>query len=130
MRLLLDTHVLLLALADPDRLPAAARALIEDAENEIFYSAANLWEIAIKGALGRADFSADAAEVLAAMPQTGFAELPVRARHAAEFSRLPPIHEDPFDRMLIAQARAEPMVLLTNDALLAGYPAAVHLLDT
>lgn len=130
MRLLLDTHVLLWALADPGRLPAAARALIEDAENEVFFSAASLWEIAIKSTLGRADFAADAEEVLAAMPEAGFAELPVRARHAVEVSRLPQIHKDPFDRMLIAQARAEPMVLLTNDALLAGYPAAVRLLDT
>lgn len=129
MRLLLDTHVLLWALADPGRLPAAARALIEDAENEVFFSAASLWEIAIKSALGRADFQADPAEMLGVMLETGFAELPVRARHAAEVSRLPSIHKDPFDRLLVAQARVEPMVLLTDDQLLAEYPATIHLLN-
>ncbi len=127
MRILLDTHVLLWAVGASHRVPKAVRRMLEDGDNEIYFSAANIWEIAIKSALGRQDFQADPAEILAVMPETGFAELPVTAQHAALVSRLPPIHKDPFDRLLVAQSRVEPMLLLTDDSLLARYTDNVRL---
>ena len=126
MKLLLDTHVLLWAVASSRRLSRAARRLIEVPENEVFYSAANLWEIAIKSGLGRSDFRIDVEAFHAALPESGLAELPIRAAHAVAIQKLPDIHRDPFDRMLIAQALTEPLVLVTNDALLAKYPATVR----
>lgn len=121
MRLLLDTHLLLWAAASSKRLPREARALLEDLDNEAYYSAASIWEIAIKSSLGRKDFRIDLAALQSALPQIGLIELPVRAAHAVGVTRLPPIHRDPFDRLLIAQSIAEPLTLLTNDALLARY---------
>ncbi|MBZ0073194.1 MAG: type II toxin-antitoxin system VapC family toxin [Thiohalobacteraceae bacterium] len=128
MRFLLDTHVLLWAVGDSGRLPETTRNWLEDGNNEVFFSAASLWEIAIKASLGREDFQIDPGQILEAMPETGFTELPIRARHAVEVSRLPPIHKDPFDRLLVAQSRVEPMLLLTNDELLAEYTDNVRLL--
>ncbi len=127
MRLLLDTHVLLWAVAASRRLPKPARQLIEDGENEVFYSAASLWEIAIKSDLRRKDFRIDLEAFEAALPETGLAELPVRGSHAVALTRLPSLHRDPFDRMLVAQAVSEPLVLLTNDPILTRYPAAVRM---
>lgn len=121
MRLLLDTHLLLWAAASSKRLPREARALLEDLDNEAYYSAASIWEIAIKSSLERKDFRIDLAALQSALPQIGLIELPVRAAHAVGVTRLPPIHRDPFDRLLIAQSIAEPLTLLTNDALLARY---------
>lgn len=126
MRLLLDTHVLLWAVAASRRLPKPARQLIEDGENEVFYSAASLWEIAIKSGLRRRDFRIDLEAFEAALAETGLAELPVRGSHAVALTRLPSLHRDPFDRMLVAQAVSEPLVLLTNDRILTRYPAAVR----
>jgi PIN domain nuclease of toxin-antitoxin system len=117
MRLLLDTHPLLWALGAPSRLPQRARTLIDDAE--VYVSAASIWEIGIKAGLGK--LRADPHEVLAALQSAGFIELPVTGTHAALVADLPPVHRDPFDRLLVAQAHAEPMHLLTNDAVLAGY---------
>lgn len=117
MRILLDTHLLLWALAAPSRLPARARKLI--AESEVNVSAASIWEISIKTALGK--LKADPREVLAALEPAGFMPLPVSGEHAARLVELPPIHRDPFDRMLVAQAKAEPMQLLTNDSVLGRY---------
>ena len=99
MRLLLDTRLLLWALATPDRLDAATRALVEDPANEVFFSAASIWEIATKAALGRADFDARPDAVAEAARKTGFTELPVRAAAAARVADLPPLHRDPFDRL-------------------------------
>lgn len=96
MRLLLDTHVLLWAVAASRRLPKAARALIQDHENEVFYSAASVWEISIKAGLRRSDFRIDVEQFHAALPQVGFSELAVRAAHAVAVSRLPALHRDPF----------------------------------
>jgi PIN domain nuclease of toxin-antitoxin system len=127
MRLLLDTHVLLWAVAASRRLSKAARGLIADPENDVFYSAASLWEIAIKVRLGRGDLRIDVEELLAVLPEAGFAELPVRGLHALALVGLPEIHRDPFDRMLIAQALTEPLVLVTNDEVLSRYPAPVRL---
>lgn len=129
MRVLLDTHVLLWAVGDSGRLPPSSREILENGNNEIFFSAASIWEIAIKAALGREDFQIDPVQILDVMPETGFTELPVMARHAAEVSRLPAIHKDPFDRMLIAQSRTEPLLLLTDDALLARYSDNVRLIS-
>jgi len=121
MRLLLDTHLLLWSAAASKRLPAEARALIEDAGNEVYYSAASIWEIAIKSSLRRKDFRVDIEALRVALPRMGLIELPVSAAHAAGVIKLPPIHRDPFDRMLVAQSIAEPLALLTNDAVLARY---------
>ena len=126
MRLLLDTHLLLWAAASSKRLPREARALIENAANEAYFSAASIWEIAIKSSLGRKDFRIDLPALQTALPEMGLMELPVTAAHAVGVTKLPPIHRDPFDRMLIAQSIAEPLALLTNDALLARYSDGVH----
>jgi PIN domain nuclease of toxin-antitoxin system len=127
MRLLLDTHLLLWALAEPARLDAATRAALEEPENTVLFSAASLWEIAIKAALGRPDFAFDPAQILQAALETGFTELPVRAAAAIGVARLPPLHRDPFDRLLVAQAMAEPVRLYTADPLLAPYSELVTL---
>ena len=117
VRVLLDTHLLLWALAAPARLPTDARRMIT--ESEIFVSAASIWEISIKSSLGK--LAADPREVLAALEPAGFLPLPVSGAHAARVALLPPVHRDPFDRMLVAQAMTEPMRLLTNDPALRGY---------
>jgi PIN domain nuclease of toxin-antitoxin system len=121
VRLLVDTHLLLWAAASSSRLPRGAQALIEDPANEVYYSAASIWEIAIKSALRRKDFRVDVPALLAALPQMGFVELPVTGAHAARVVQLANIHRDPFDRLLVAQSVVEPLTLLTNDALLARY---------
>jgi len=118
MRLLLDTHIFLWVVAGSVSLTAKARKTIEAAE-AVFVSAASIWEIAIKARLGKIDADPDA--VVAAIDASGFIELPVRAAHAARVAALPPLHTDPFDRLLIAQAIAEPLRLLTADAALKGY---------
>lgn len=89
-------------------------------------SAASLWEVAIKAALGRADFQVDAAELREVLGENGFRELPITGVHAVMVSTLPPIHADPFDRMLVAQANAEPMVLVTADKRLGEYPGTIE----
>jgi PIN domain nuclease of toxin-antitoxin system len=121
MRLLVDTHLLLWAAASSRRLPREARRLIEDPGNEVRYSAASLWEIAIKASLRKADFTADVTLLRPALGEMGFVELPVAGTHAERLASLPPIHRDPFDRMLVAQCLAEPLLLLTNDGVLADY---------
>lgn len=127
MRLLLDTYLLLWALADPDRLGTALRDLIEDPENEVLFSAASIWEIAIKAGLGRADFTVRPEEVTRGAILAGFAELPVRAEAAAQVTDLPPHHRDPFDRLLVAQAMAGPLRLYTADPLLPPYSELITL---
>ena len=121
MRLLVDTHLLLWAAASSSRLPRGARALIEDPANEVYYSAASIWEIAIKSALRRTDFRVDVPALLAALRRMDFVELPVTGAHAARVVQLANIHRDPFDRLLVAQSVVEPLTLLTNDKLLARY---------
>ncbi|MHB8347968.1 MAG: type II toxin-antitoxin system VapC family toxin [Acidiferrobacterales bacterium] len=98
-----------------------------DPANEIYYRAASLWEIAIKSSLRRKDFRIDLDALMKALHDSGFLDLPITALHAAGIVRLPTIHKDPFDRLLIAQSMAEPMVLLTNDAVLADYWDGVRL---
>jgi PIN domain nuclease of toxin-antitoxin system len=122
VRFLLDTQLLLWAAANNERLPREARELLEDDDNEVYYSAASIWEIAIKSSLRRKEFRIDLAQLLATLPEMGLVELPITAVHAAGVTRLPPIHRDPFDRLLIPQSLVEPLTLLTNDALLDRYP--------
>jgi PIN domain nuclease of toxin-antitoxin system len=121
LRLLLDTHLLLWAAAKSARLPREARELLQDDRHDVYFSAASIWEIAIKSSLRRKDFRVDLSELLATLPDMGFNELPVTAAHAAGVTELPLIHRDPFDRLLIAQSIVEPLTLLTNDALLGRY---------
>lgn len=123
-RILLDTHLLLWAVAEPRKLPAAARRRIEEAD--VFVSAASLWEVSIKAALGK--LTADPAELLAEIEPAGFTLLPITGEHAAAVAKLPPVHADPFDRMLVAQAKTEPLLLVTNDAVLTGYGDCVELM--
>jgi len=126
VRLLLDTHLLLWAAASSKRLPSEARKLLEDGTNDAYYSAASIWEIAIKSSIGRKDFRIDLDALLSALPEMQLVELPITAIHAAGVTRLPPVHRDPFDRLLVAQSIAESLALLTNDALLAKYGNGVR----
>ena len=125
MRVLLDTHVLLWTLAQPRRLDRETRATIEAADTEVLFSAASIWEIAIKAGLGRRDFAFDPAEITQAALDTGFSELAVRANAAALVGRLPLLHRDPFDRLLVAQAIVEPATLYTADQQLVPYSELV-----
>ncbi len=128
MRLLLDTHVLLWAVAQSGRLPQDARDLLEDMGNTLFCSTASLWEIAIKAALRRKDFEVDIPALRATLVEMEIEELPVLGNHTEQLLQLPAIHKDPFDRMLVAQSMTEPLVLLTNDAVLAEYWDGVRLI--
>jgi PIN domain nuclease of toxin-antitoxin system len=127
MKLLLDTHVLLWAAGQPDRLSAAACALLEDPQNALLFSAASLWEVAIKRGLGRADFQVDARLLRRGLLDNGYQELVVTSEHAVTIDGLPPIHKDPFDRILVAQAMVEGITLLTVDPLVAQYPGPVRM---
>lgn len=119
MRILLDTHIYIWWLADDRRLPKEADAKIIDKDNEIYVSAASIWEISIKAALGQ--IQVDPTEIVESIHACGFQELPITSRHAIETGKLPPHHRDPFDRLLVAQSRVEPMYLLTHDQQLAIY---------
>lgn len=126
MKLLLDTHVLLWAAGAPERLSAASRNLMLDPHNELVFSVASIWEIAIKSGLGRSDFEADAHLLRRGLLDNGYLELPIASDHAVAVQDLPPIHKDPFDRMLVAQAVVEGFLLLTADARLLDYPGPVQ----
>ena len=128
MRLLLDTHVLLWAAGEPHRLPADALALVEDPATELVFSAASLWEIAIKNSLGRRAFSVDPRLLRRNLLERDYRELPITGAHATAVDLLPPIHKDPFDRILVAQARIEGLTLLTADSMLARYPGPIRAL--
>jgi PIN domain nuclease of toxin-antitoxin system len=126
VKLLLDTHLLLWAAGDPGRLSSLARSLIDAPDNELYFSAASLWEIAIKRGIGRSDFQVDPRLLRRGLLDNGYIELPVRSEHAVAIDSLPLIHKDPFDRMLVAQATAEGITLLTTDAVVAQYPGPVR----
>jgi len=126
MKLLLDTHLLLWAAGEPERLSTSAQALINDAGNELLFSAASLWEIAIKRGLGRRDFQADARLLRRGLLDNGYSELPIVSEHVVATEDLPPIHKDPFDRVLVAQATVEGIALLTTDPLVAQYPGPIR----
>jgi PIN domain nuclease of toxin-antitoxin system len=118
---LLDTHVLLWALSAPEKLTKEMRDIIEDPGESIWFSVASLWEVAIKSALGRPDFTFDAREIWGAARDTSFLELDVQALHVFKLRELPALHQDPFDRLLLAQANAMNMHLLTVDARVLQY---------
>jgi PIN domain nuclease of toxin-antitoxin system len=122
MRILLDTHILLWALLNPSRLAPLHRDLLVSPEHQVFFSAVNIWEIAIKRALDRPDFDVEPDVVREAGIATDFRELPITGIHAAMVRQLENHRRDPFDRLLVAQAKTEPMRLMTDDPLIALYP--------
>jgi PIN domain nuclease of toxin-antitoxin system len=128
VKLLLDTHVLLWAMAEPELLPADVRTMLEDLEYEPVFSAASIWEVAIKSGLERSDFRVDPRLLRRNLLDSGYTELAISSEHAVGIRMLPPIHQDPFDRILIAQSIAEGITLLTLDPVVARYPAPVRLL--
>ena len=128
MSFLLDTHVLLWAAGMPERLPGEVRAMIENLETELIFSAASLWEIAIKSELGRADFRVDPRLLRRGLLENDYTELAVTGAHAVVVDLLPPIHRDPFDRILIAQAQVEGITLLTTDEVVGRYPGPIEVL--
>lgn len=125
MTFLLDTHLLVWLAADSRRVPRAARSLIEDRSNQFLFSAASLWEVGIKYALGR-QFNVDPAVLRRSLLDHGYAELAVTSEHTLSLRGLPSLHKDPFDRLLIAQAIAEGITLLTVDATVASYPGPIR----
>ena len=127
MKLLLDTHLLLWAAGEPHKLSAKARRLLADTNNELMFSAASLWEVAIKRGLGRADFQVDSRLFRRGLLDNGYLELPVFSGHAVAVDSLPPIHKDPFDRLLVAQSLVEGMALLTSDATVAQYGGSIRM---
>jgi PIN domain nuclease of toxin-antitoxin system len=126
MKLLLDTHLLLWAAAEPRRLSKQARALIDNPDNDLLFSAASLWEVAIKQGLGRGDFKVDARLLRRGLLDNGYSELPIISDHVVAIDSLPPIHKDPFDRILVAQATVEGVTLLTIDSVVRRYPGPIR----
>jgi PIN domain nuclease of toxin-antitoxin system len=126
MKLLLDTHLLLWAAGEPRRLSKAARALIDNPDNELLFSAASLWEVVIKRGLGRKDFKVDARLLRRGLLDNGYRELPILSDHVVATESLPLIHRDPFDRILVAQATVEGITLLTIDSLVSQYPGPIR----
>jgi PIN domain nuclease of toxin-antitoxin system len=126
MKLLLDTHLLLWAAGKPSLLSATARKLIDRTGNELLFSAASVWEVAIKRSLGRSDFQADPRLLRRGLLDNGYTELPILSDHVVAIESLPPIHKDPFDRLLVAQAIVEGITLLTADSKVAEYPGPVR----
>jgi len=127
MKLLLDTHLLIWAAEGIERVPTGARVLMADPENELLFSVASIWEVAIKRGLNRPDFQVDARLLRRGLIDNGYCELPILSEHAVAINFLPPIHKDPFDRLLIAQAMVEGITLLTDDATVALYQGTVRL---
>jgi len=126
VKFLLDTQILLWAAGEPERLSAAARRQLNNSKNELLFSAASLWEIAIKTSLGRDDFRAEPRLLRRGLLDNGYIELPITSEHAVSIDLLPSLHKDPFDRMLLAQALSEGITLLTADEQLARYPGPVR----
>jgi PIN domain nuclease of toxin-antitoxin system len=126
MKLLLDTHILLWAAQGAEHLPLGAKTLMSETENELLFSVASIWEIVIKCGLGREDFKVDPRLLRRNLLDNDYRELPILSEHAVAIEALPPIHKDPFDRMLIAQATVEGITLLTADAQMAKYPGPMQ----
>ncbi|WP_295437142.1 type II toxin-antitoxin system VapC family toxin [uncultured Thiodictyon sp.] len=121
MNLLLDTHLLLWAAGHPDRLSAVATTLLLDPSHELLFSAASIWEVTIKRGLGRDDFQVDPRRFWRTLLTHGYRELTVTSEQTIAVGQLPPLHKDPFDRLLVAQARTEGLTLLTTDTLVTQY---------
>ncbi|MBV9113086.1 MAG: type II toxin-antitoxin system VapC family toxin [Hyphomicrobiales bacterium] len=128
MKLLLDTHLLLWVAEGSKRMPAGTRTLIENRDNVLVFSVASLWEIAIKSGLNRQSFEVNARALRRGLIDSGFQELPILSEHAVAIDDLPPIHKDPFDRILISQARVEGITLLTNDRIVSKYGRPVRMI--
>ena len=127
MRLLFDTHLLLWIAYDSARVPKACRALLDDPEHTLLFSAASIWEVAVKQTKSRADFTADATLLRSELLEADYLEVLISGRQAAAVSALPPIHADAFDRLLMAQALTEGLTLVTSDSRLARYPGPIRL---
>jgi PIN domain nuclease of toxin-antitoxin system len=127
VRYLFDTHLLLWAASEPERLPEAARTVLVDEHSSMMFSAVSMWEVAIKASLGRPDFAVDAHLLYRGLLEAGYGEVAVTGRHAVAVVDLPPLHEDPFDRILVCQARAEGLTLVTSDENVARYSKDIHL---
>ena len=125
MLLLLDTHVLLWAAGQPERLSRGTRRLLNSTENKLLFSAASIWEIAIKHGLNRKDFHVEPRVLRRGLIDNGYEELAITSEHAVAVDQLPPLHRDPFDRMLIAQATVEGATLVTADVTVAKYPGSI-----
>ena len=121
MKFLLDTQILLWAAGAPNKLPPQIRACIENLENELYFSSASIWEIAIKRKLGWDDFAVDPRQLHIALKDNGYEEMPVCSEHALFAYDLPPIHKDPFDRILISQSLLETMPIVSADTLFDPY---------
>jgi PIN domain nuclease of toxin-antitoxin system len=126
LNLLLDTHLLLWAASEPTRLSAKARSLVLDPANQLIFSVASLWEVSIKNSLERPDFKVDSRRLWRMLAVSGYRELPVTGEHTVALNDLPQLHKDPFDRILIAQARVEGLLLLTVDKAVAKYGDGVR----
>jgi PIN domain nuclease of toxin-antitoxin system len=126
VKLLLDTHLLLWAALEPSRLSKTARTLIGESSNELMFSVASVWEIAIKKGLGRSNFQVDPRLLRRGLLDNGYAELPIFSDHVVVVGGLAPLHRDPFDRVLIAQATVEGITLLTADPLVAQYSGPIR----
>ncbi|MGA9855125.1 MAG: type II toxin-antitoxin system VapC family toxin [Gammaproteobacteria bacterium] len=126
MKLLLDTHLLLWAAGQPEKLPAEGHKLLDNPRNELFFSAANLWEVAIKHELGRKDFLVDPRLLRRGLLDNDYGELSITSEHVVAVDGLPPIHKDRFDRLLVAQAMIEGITLLTTDPQVAKYPGPIR----
>jgi PIN domain nuclease of toxin-antitoxin system len=126
MKLLFDTHLLLWTVEDSPRLPKVAIKLIDNTQNELFFSAASLWEYAIKYRLDRDSVGVDPRLLRRSLLDNGYTELHVTSEHAVAIEALPPIHKDPFDRLLVAQATVEGITLLTVDKILSRYPGPIR----
>jgi PIN domain nuclease of toxin-antitoxin system len=125
VKLLIDTHLLLWLAIGSDRLSARARAIVEDTGNSLLFSAASIWEVAIKRGLDRDDFTVDPRLLRRGLVDNGYEELAIDSRHAVATLELPPLHKDPFDRILVAQATVEGMILATADDAVARYPGPI-----
>ena len=125
MKFLLDTQILIWVADSPEVLPDKIRDLLNKLDNELFFSSASIWEVAIKFGLNKPDFRVDPRILYHGLASNGYQELHIYGRHAVAVNELPDLHKDPFDRLLIAQAKAEGMTLLTCDTLIAAYPGPV-----
>jgi PIN domain nuclease of toxin-antitoxin system len=126
MKLLPDTHLLLWSAVEPELMPVQAQQLIDDPQNEVWFSVASLWEVAIEQRRGRPDFTVNARLLRRNLRNSGYKELPVSGEHAVAVADLPLLHRDPFDRLLIAQCTVEGITLLTADRMVARYPGPIQ----
>jgi PIN domain nuclease of toxin-antitoxin system len=126
VKLLLDSHLLVWVSSTSERLSSTARSLIRNSDNDLFFSAASVWELAIKQGSKKYDVNVDAALLRRGLLDNGYAELPVSSEHAVAIRTLPHLHKDPFDRILVAQATVEGITLLTADPIVARYPGPIR----